>query len=304
MNQNMGRLIRYILIIHRLSGNEKYVPSDSLISYLNLQMDIRGYEIGISQRTLQRDIKDILSMFEVEIKNYRGRGYYIAERPTDNDVRYEELLINFDLLMSLNQESQTAGFIIPEHHRPKGCDSIPTLIKAIKDCSIIRFDYRLVRKEDKIITRLVKPHYLKESLGLWYLLALDERDNLRLYAIDRISNICILDERFKRDESINPDNLFKHSYGIWDDPSIPIDEVELSYSPLDGKFIKTTPLHSSQEILVDNEEEFRIRLHIRITNDFVMALLARSSSLTVIRPSSLRRRIYDIYRNALKRNEL
>lgn len=300
----MGRLIRYILIIHRLSGNEKYVPSDSLISYLNLQMDIRGYEIGISQRTLQRDIKDILSMFEVEIKNYRGRGYYIAERPTDNDVRYEELLINFDLLMSLNQESQTAGFIIPEHHRPKGCDSIPTLIKAIKDCSIIRFDYRLVRKEDKIITRLVKPHYLKESLGLWYLLALDERDNLRLYAIDRISNICILDERFKRDESINPDNLFKHSYGIWDDPSIPIDEVELSYSPLDGKFIKTTPLHSSQEILVDNEEEFRIRLHIRITNDFVMALLARSSSLTVIRPSSLRRRIYDIYRNALKRNEL
>ncbi|ROT18097.1 WYL domain-containing transcriptional regulator [Muribaculaceae bacterium Isolate-110 (HZI)] len=304
MNQNMGRLIRYILIIHRLSGNEKYVPSDSLISYLNLQMDIRGYEIGISQRTLQRDIKDILSMFEVEIKNYRGRGYYIAERPTDNDVRYEELLTNFDLLMSLNQESQTAGFIIPEHHRPKGCDSIPTLIKAIKDCSIIRFDYRLVRKEDKIITRLVKPHYLKESLGLWYLLALDERDNLRLYAIDRISNLCILDERFKRDESINPDNLFKHSYGIWDDPGIPIDEVELSYSPLDGKFIKTTPLHSSQEILVDNEEEFRIRLHIRITNDFVMALLERSSSLTVIRPSSLRRRIYDIYRNALKRNEL
>lgn len=304
MNQNMGRLIRYILIIHRLSGNEKYVPSDSLISYLNLQMDIRGYEIGISQRTLQRDIKDILSMFEVEIKNYRGRGYYIAERPTDNDVRYEELLTNFDLLMSLNQESQTAGFIIPEHHRPKGCDSIPTLIKAIKDCSIIRFDYRLVRKEDKIITRLVKPHYLKESLGLWYLLALDERDNLRLYAIDRISNLCILGERFKRDESINPDNLFKHSYGIWDDPGIPIDEVELSYSPLDGKFIKTTPLHSSQEILVDNEEEFRIRLHIRITNDFVMALLERSSSLTVIRPSSLRRRIYDIYRNALKRNEL
>ena len=84
MNQNMGRLIRYILIIHRLSGNEKYVPSDSLISYLNLQMDIRGYEIGISQRTLQRDIKDILSMFEVEIKNYRGRGYYIAESGIPN----------------------------------------------------------------------------------------------------------------------------------------------------------------------------------------------------------------------------
>ena len=304
MNQNMGRLIRYILIIHKLSGPEKYVPVDSLISYLNLQMEIRGYEIGISQRTLQRDMKDILSMFELEIKNYRGHGYYIAERPIDNDVRYEELLTNFDLLTSLNQESQTAGFIIPEHHRPKGNDSIPILIKAIKDCSVLKFDYRLVRKDDKVISKTVKPHFLKESLGLWCLLALDENNNLRLYAIDRISNILILDECFKRDDSIDPDNLFRHSYGIWDDPNIPIEEVELSYSPLDGKFIKTMPLHSSQEILVDNDEEFRIRLHIRITNDFVMALLARSTSLTVIRPLSLLKRINEIYRNALKRNEL
>lgn len=205
MNQNMGRLIRYILIIHKLSGPEKYVPVDSLISYLNLQMEIRGYEIGISQRTLQRDMKDILSMFELEIKNYRGHGYYIAERPIDNDVRYEELLTNFDLLTSLNQESQTAGFIIPEHHRPKGNDSIPILIKAIKDCSVLKFDYRLVRKDDKVISKTVKPHFLKESLGLWYLLALDENNNLRLYAIDRISNILILDECFKRDDSIDPD---------------------------------------------------------------------------------------------------
>lgn len=304
MNQNMGRLIRYILIIHKLSGPEKYVSVESLISYLNLQMEIRGYEIGISQRTLQRDIKDILSMFEVEIRNYRGRGYYIADRPVDNDVRYEELLTNFDLLTSLNHESQTAGFIIPEHHRPKGSDSIPILIKAIKDCSVLKLDYRLVRKDDKVISKTVKPHFLKESLGLWYLLALDENNNLRLYAIDRISNILILDECFKRDESIDPDNLFLHSYGIWDDPNIPIEEVELSYSPLDGKFIKSMPLHSSQEILVDNDEEFRILLHIRITNDFVMALLARSTSLTVIRPLSLLKRINEIYRNALKRNEL
>lgn len=38
MNQNMGRLIRYILIIQKLSGKKKYTPADELISYLNLQM--------------------------------------------------------------------------------------------------------------------------------------------------------------------------------------------------------------------------------------------------------------------------
>lgn len=302
MKQNMGRLIRYILIIHKLSGNRKYIPGDELISYLNLQMELRGYEIGMSLRTLQRDLKDIADMFDVEIRNYRGYGYYIADRPEDTDIRYRELLMNFDLLISMNQNSQSVGFIIPEHHRPKGSDSIPALISAIKKQKYVEFDYILVRKGDKLISRKVKPYFLKESLGLWYLLALDEHDSLKAYGIDRMRNINVVDKTFKRSDSIDPDNLFKHSYGIWDDPSMPVEEIELSYSPLDGKFLKTTPLHSSQKVLVDDDTEFRISLRLKITNDFVMALLSRSASLTVIRPLSLRERVREIYKNAIERN--
>lgn len=298
----MGRLIRYILIIQKLSGKRKYIPADELISYLNLQMELRGYEVGLSIRTLQRDVKDIAEMFDVEIKNYRGYGYYVDERSEETDIRYQELLMNFDLLTSMNQSSQAVGFILPEHHRPKGSDSIPILISAIKEQRFVEFDYILVRKDNKLISKKVKPHFLKESLGLWYLLALDEHDNLRSDGIDRMQNIIVDATTFKRDESINPDDLFKHSYGIWDDPSMPVEEIELSYSPLDGKFIKTTPLHSSQKIIIDNDTEFRISLRLRITNDFVMALLSRSASLTVIKPLSLRTRIREIYKEAIERN--
>lgn len=302
MNQNMGRLIRYILIIQKLSGKRKYIPADELISYLNLQMELRGYEVGLSIRTLQRDIKDIAEMFDVEIKNYRGYGYYVDERSEETDIRYQELLMNFDLLTSMNQNSQSVGFILPEHHRPKGSDSIPILICAIKEQRFVEFEYILVRKGNKLISKSVKPHFLKESLGLWYLLALDEHDTLKAYGIDRMQNINVADKTFKRDETINPDELFKHSYGIWDDPSMPVEEIELSYSSLDGKFIKTTPLHSSQKIIIDNDTEFRISLRLRITNDFVMALLSRSASLTVIKPPSLRARIREIYKEAIERN--
>lgn len=302
MNKNMGRLIRYILIIQKLSGKRKYIPADELISYLNLQMELRGYEVGLSIRTLQRDIKDIAEMFDVEIKNYRGYGYYVDERSEETDIRYQELLMNFDLLTSMNQNSQSVGFILPEHHRPKGSDSIPILISAIKEQRFVEFEYILVRKGNKLISKSVKPHFLKESLGLWYLLALDEHDTLKAYGIDRMQNINVADKTFKRDETINPDELFKHSYGIWDDPSMPVEEIELSYSSLDGKFIKTTPLHSSQKIIIDNDNEFRISLWLRITNDFVMALLSRSASLTVIKPPSLRARIREIYKEAIERN--
>lgn len=303
MNQNMGRLIRYILIINRLSGAKKFVPADELIDYLNLQMEIRGYEIGISVRTLQRDFNDIAEMFEVNIKNKRGYGYYIVDTLDNPTCDYDQLLLNFDLLMSVSKDSDVSGYLLPEHHRPRGSENIPLLINAIKNRLEVQFEYVLVRQDDKIISKRVKPYFLKESLGLWYLVAFDEKERLKCYGLDRIHNLMETSNTFRRDNSIDASTLFKDSYGIWDDPAIPVEEIELSYSPLDGKFLKAMPLHHSQEIISDNEEEFRIRVRLRITNDFVMALLSRSSSLTVIKPLSLRERVRDVYQRALERNK-
>lgn len=303
MNQNMGRLIRYILIINRLSGAKKFVPADELIDYLNLQMEIRGYEIGISVRTLQRDFNDIAEMFEVNIKNKRGYGYYIVDTLDNPTCDYDQLLLNFDLLTSVSKDSDVSGYLLPEHHRPRGSENIPLLINAIKNRLEVQFEYVLVRQDDKIISKRVKPYFLKESLGLWYLVAFDEKERLKCYGLDRIHNLMETSNTFRRDNSIDASTLFKDSYGIWDDPAIPVEEIELSYSPLDGKFLKAMPLHHSQEINSDNEEEFRIRVRLRITNDFVMALLSRSSSLTVIKPLSLRERVRDVYQRALERNK-
>lgn len=303
MNQNMGRLIRYILIINRLSGVKKFVPADELIDYLNLQMEIRGYEIGISVRTLQRDFNDIAEMFEVNIKNKRGYGYYIVDTLDNPTCDYDQLLLNFDLLTSVSKDSDVSGYLLPEHHRPRGSENIPLLINAIKNRLEVQFEYVLVRQDDKIISKRVKPYFLKESLGLWYLVAFDEKERLKCYGLDRIHNLMETSNTFRRDNSIDASTLFKDSYGIWDDPAIPVEEIELSYSPLDGKFLKAMPLHHSQEIISDNEEEFRIRVRLRITNDFVMALLSRSSSLTVIKPLSLRERVRDVYQRALERNK-
>lgn len=303
MNQNMGRLIRYILIINRLSGAKKFVPADELIDYLNLQMEIRGYEIGISVRTLQRDFNDIAEMFEVNIKNKRGYGYYIVDTLDNPTCDYDQLLLNFDLLTSVSKDSDVSGYLLPEHHRPRGSENIPLLINAIKNRLEVQFEYVLVRQDDKIISKRVKPYFLKESLGLWYLVAFDEKERLKCYGLDRIHNLMETSNTFRRDNSIDASTLFKDSYGIWDDLAIPVEEIELSYSPLDGKFLKAMPLHHSQEIISDNEEEFRIRVRLRITNDFVMALLSRSSSLTVIKPLSLRERVRDVYQRALERNK-
>jgi predicted DNA-binding transcriptional regulator YafY len=47
------------------------------------------------------------------------------------------------------------------------------------------------------------------------------------------------------------------------------------------------PLHQSQEILVDNDDEVKIQLNMFITHDFVMELLSHSYKVKVISPQSL-----------------
>ena len=83
---------------------------------------------------------------------------------------------------------------------------------------------------------------------------------------------------------------------------MPVEEIVLKYDAVDGAFLKTMPLHHTQEILSDTGEGIIVRVRLRITNDFVMALLSRSRSLEVISPRHLRERIRDICAAALERN--
>jgi predicted DNA-binding transcriptional regulator YafY len=67
-----------------------------------------------------------------------------------------------------------------------------------------------------------------------------------------------------------------------------------------GKYNESFPLHESQETLIDNEHEFRIRLRVKLTYDFVMELLSQSQNMKVIAPAHLKNRLIDIHREAIK----
>ena len=254
---------------------------------------------------IERDLKNIEEEFGFTIKfDKTKRCYTIQDYLSGNDEKYEELLFNFDLLNELDKNSPLHSFVLAEHHRPPRSENMIILLKAINYQHPIQFTYEDYRKNNSYVVKEVHPHYLKESQGRWYLLAIN-KFSLKTYAVERISNIEIYNsETFKREMDIDVSELFKDCYGIWNEEKIPVEYIELKFDALDGRFLKSLPLHHSQQILVDNEQEFRISLRLRITNDFVMALLSRSRSITVIQPESLRNRLLDIYREALTRNEI
>lgn len=302
----MGRktegLQRMLVIINRLKGMQRYVPREELEHYVALRMEERdGTAVNI--RTLQRDINEIEEMFGIRIHfDKKQGGYYIDEENELKQEQYNRLLLNFDLLNALDGTSNLHTYVLAEHHRPANSECLPQLLKAIKFSHPVSFTYVYVREGGVTREKKVQPHYLKEDQQRWYLLAYDNGE-LKTFSVACIRNLCTLGgETFKRNMNISVDELFKDCYGIWNQPSIPVEDIELSYDALDGSFLKSVPLHHSQEIVIDTEEEFRIRLRLRITNDFVMALLSRSRSLTVVKPLHLRERVRKIYEEALKRN--
>ncbi len=298
----LQQIQRLLLIIHKIQ-TEGYVPTDTLLEYVNDQMQKRSYEQSTSIRTLQRDINAIEELFGIDIKHIRPKGYFIKENLGGSAERYEELLLNFDLLSALNLDSELSSIIHLEHRKPMGGELIPIIIKAIKESNPIEFDYTNVRYDNSISHKVIEPYFLKESQRRWYLVGRD-KGQVKLFALDRISNIEVAtDTHFEADSTTDAHSMFNDCFGIWNNPDMPIEEVVLSYSSLDGSFIKRDPLHHSQRIIIDSDDEFRIQVTLRITNDFVMELLSRSNSLKVIVPESLRQRVVEIYGNALKRNQ-
>ncbi|WP_303331024.1 helix-turn-helix transcriptional regulator [Bacteroides acidifaciens] len=302
MGKKLEGIQRMLVIINKLKERQRYVPREELEEYVRLRMEERD-ATPVDIRTIQRDFKDIEDLFGICIRfDKKWSGYYINEEDSLINEQYERLLLNFDLLNALDKTSNLHTYVLAEHHRPSDTECLPALIKAIKFSHPVAFDYIYVREEGRMRNKKVLPHYLKEDQQRWYLLAYDN-NVLKIFNVDCIRNLRIYyEETFKRDMDIDVNDLFKDSYGIWNQPDIPIENIELSYSALDGRFLKSVPLHHSQTIIADNETEFRITLRLRITNDFVMALLARSSSLTVIKPLHLRERVRKVYEKALQRN--
>ena len=302
MGKRLEGIQRMLVIVNKLKGSRTCVSQEELKRHVARCMEARGYA-AVDVRTLQRDFKEIAELFGIEIAADKARGgYCIKEQDGQLAERYEQLLLNFDLLNALAADSDLASYVLAEHHRPLHSEWLAPLIGAIKGCHPVAFRYLLVRHDDEVVEKCVQPYYLKESNQRWYLLAY-EGETLKTFGVDRIRELRVLeDEDFKRDREVDVDELFRDCYGIWNQQDIPVEDIELRYDALDGKFLKSVPLHHSQRVLADTEEEFRIALRLRITNDFVMELLSRSRSLEVIRPQHLRERVRQVYEEALKRN--
>ncbi len=294
---SQGTIRRFTLIIEKIKFRK--CPSFSeLKDYLN------EHSFEISSRTLQRDIEQIRVEFGIEIKYDRTKnGYYIDENLSNNldsFFRFLELVSTADMLtQSLREGKNALGFISFESDgNLKGIEHLKSILFAIKNRRKISFTHYnyWTGKQNQY---LINPYLLKEYQNRWYVVGKIDSEQYRTFGIDRIENLEIKTEVFKLLKTEYPLRLFENIVGLtYSDGKI--EEVVLSFNPIQGKYIKSLPLHKSQQIIKDDKTATVISLQVIPNFELQQKILMLGDAVKVIKPKWLANEIKATLRLALK----
>ena len=286
-------------IIYKNIRQKTYIGLPELIDCVQKELLSNGYDTGFSQRSIQRDIQEMNVSWISILYDKQRKGYYI---PTDEtvDTIWENLLDHVTLLTTLQTTQNLSDYVLLEQRKMTGLHHIPVLIPALEKNLVIEFDYQKFT-DHQSSHRIVEPYFLKEFSGRWYLLAKEcNETTMKTWGLERISHLTVGPKHFQRDLQFNPQEYYKSTFGIYT-ANLPTEEVVLSFTPKGGQYILTRPLHPSQVTLINNVKEIRIKMDLKLTNDFIMELLSLTDKMTIISPQSLKEHFQNIYQQAINR---
>lgn len=288
---------RSFLIIKKLRKHP--ATFEEIERYLARESELQDYNYTVSTRTFNRDVKAVGDIFDIYIKYNRSNGKYYIDEDLQPEAT-ERVLEAYDTFQALNLTERLSDHIHFEKRRPKGTEHLYGLLQSIKKRVIIEFTYQNFW-EEQCSQRSAEPYALKEFKNRWYVIAKDQKDQqVKSFALDRLDTLVITRKHFQFPADFDVSDHFRYSFGIISPGGEEPQDIILSFDPHQGKYIKTLPLHDTQQILLDNGEELQISLKLCITYDFIMELLSFGDSMKVIQPFALVEQIKAAHGDALK----
>ncbi|MBK6525751.1 MAG: WYL domain-containing protein [Crocinitomicaceae bacterium] len=174
-----------------------------------------------------------------------------------------------------------------------GSELLPVLLKAIKDKSIVTFDYAGYATE-KAKARKVLPLLLKEYRNRWYLICFAmDKGKVITFGLDRIKNLLLTKEHHYKPVDFDPDHYFKHSIGITANETEP-EEIHFKMDKVGSKYIESQPLHASQRLVKEGANRNTFELKVIVSEELKRTILSYGAQIEVIKPKALRSEIQSI----------
>ena len=226
-------------------------------------------------------------LFDVHIKCNAYNEYYIEEAA---DLRGSDLRMRALNLMSVNnllKDSEELSDRILFEPVPSGEKFLTPIIEAMRDKTAIEMTYQSFTRQ-KPATFIVEPYCLKVFKQRWYMLAYSPGlDKAMIYSLDRVHAIEPTKQKYKLPKGFNAEEYFKNTYGVTgmdEEPEV----IEICIDAMQANYLRTLPLHSSQEEIERNDDYSIFRFHTFPSYEFLQELRKYGSDVEVISPESVR----------------
>ncbi len=174
--------------------------------------------------------------------------------------------------------------------KSRGNEFLNLLLQAIKNKNIVHFDYESFQTQQRK-ARKALPLLLKEYRNRWYLLCFDvSKENVITYALDRMFDLQLTDEKWTESIDFKPDQFFKHAIGITASAGKP-EKVIFKADNVAAKYIDSQPFHSSQQIVKAGKNRTTFEMTVFISEELIRGLLSYGGEIQVMQPEILKDQI-------------
>lgn len=236
----------------------------------------------------------ISDVFAIDIEyDARLKAYYIANPDyIKNNVLYKYLLSAFHVQALVELAVKYKDRVLLED-APSGVEHLNLILKAIDKGVCVEFDYYAFNKQT--VTHHVRiPCFLKTWEQRWYLVAEPlNRKTPTVYALERISNLHLTDEKAKPSPDIHPESYFEACFGVNHEVCPPqLIKIKVYGGQVD--YIKARPLHESQEEIEVGDGWSIFSYWLRPSYNFYQAVLWNREKMEVLEPAEVREEVKGI----------
>ena len=333
MPANKNALIRYKTIDNCLRNRyRRWTLEDLVDACSDALYDMEGITKGVSVRTVQGDIQMMRSdklgynapieVYDHKYYRYADSDYSIMDMPmSQND--YEVMQEAVDMLRQLEDFGQFAEMadvvsrlqdklaISRNNRKPIiHFDSVPDL-KGIRLLNPL-YNYIAHKQTLRIVYQsfsarqpseyIICPYLLKEFRNRWFLFC-SKASNLLMFnlALDRIQSVEPVDVPFRENPDFDPEHFFDDVIGVSKNIGGKPRTIKFWASREQSKYIKTKPIHRSQQLMKENPEDgscvFRIDVVFNI--EMYSVFMSYGPGVRIIYPQSAVKYMRDKLREAL-----
>ena len=333
MPANKNALIRYKTIDNCLRNRyRRWTLEDLVDACSDALYDMEGITKGVSVRTVQGDIQMMRSdklgynapieVYDHKYYRYADSDYSIMDMPmSQND--YEVMQEAVDMLRQLEdfgQFSEMADVVsrlqdklaITRNNRKPiiHFDSVPDL-KGIRLLNPL-YNYIAHKQTLRIVYQsfsarqpseyIICPYLLKEFRNRWFLFC-SKASNLLMFnlALDRIQSVEPVDVPFRENPDFDPEHFFDDVIGVSKNIGGKPRTIKFWASREQSKYIKTKPIHRSQQLMKENPEDgscvFRIDVVFNI--EMYSVFMSYGPGVRILYPQSAVKYMRDKLREAL-----